>query len=1074
MTGYITPQSASSPITANLRKDELVSLQSSDNETTRQQRVVQIGGSVPVVFGIYKPETLSGGVWLTPPAARYGIQYDEAGEDSFSFGLIISDGEVPSIAIEDVYKGAFSCNDLISPAVVTTYNGLEVTGFDYTLSYTPSGGSTSFPGGYTLSSINTVVPSSTSIQFGNVGIPSWGGTFMQRQSASAGQTVDILFGTNIGVVNYAEIGVEDSSGNPVTTSVEFYIGATLIETVTTLTSNLYVATVVGAQMTPGMGGFRFVVTTPVAATVYYRFSYTSWLYTPPTILAPGTPDVNSTLALFPGSGGSFSGLTTLAVTGAYATGVEQSYPPQQVRCFIRNGLIVDKVLGGSGSSDNFADLAYYFLIKTGSVTSQLIDLTSFQAAARFLAAVSLPFNGVVANSVNLRDYLTRLAPYYLLRFVQAGGKYMLKPLLPLDADDKIETGAITPAATFNNANIVSGSYNKEYISADEFKPFCALMSWRSQSSASFPVQNITEVRFAGEAVDGPYEQYDMEEFCTDARHAEAIGRYIISSRKYTRHRVGFQTTAQSAGLVPTDIVEVDWSYESQGVVQTTSDLYQIDSITEDQQGVYRIEATHFPTDASGSSLVALDVAQLIQVDLPSLEKVLISSGFSFEDTEAQFGVFGSDVRSTDQAFEGNKSAKTAFAYPDIKFTDAFPDPEAMYYMWSWRSYNSGSFQYHTFFGIRDVLNGAGFDIRTASTANVLFFGSSGPQVIGTDTSVQNTWNHYYIQIHWVDGNQQRPEISLWINGALVGNVTISASTPYSPPAGTNAALGDFRVARGSNTIGGTKYYDFCLGGTADNPLVPMNQSTIVPADIESALEAAIPGGLTPPPAKVFRFNPYGDPANVGEWDYLFTGTPLFESRVQINFEDADGLDVDTELLPITNTTVQWWFSVDGRSYEPKTVTIQRNSVGGYYILRNANVSDPRQGELLVSLGEQPRPAPASIYQWDNYGNETVANGWNYEETRIPVGGPVSVWRDSLLFNFIDSNLENIDDYLLGRTSSVVDVWISTDGDPFQQYQTKSIGRNSTDSRYRFDFDAFALIGLSLAGSLQLSFSDPGP
>ena len=62
MTGYITPQSASSPITANLRKDELVSLQSSDNETTRQQRVVQIGGSVPVVFGIYKPSTLSGGV----------------------------------------------------------------------------------------------------------------------------------------------------------------------------------------------------------------------------------------------------------------------------------------------------------------------------------------------------------------------------------------------------------------------------------------------------------------------------------------------------------------------------------------------------------------------------------------------------------------------------------------------------------------------------------------------------------------------------------------------------------------------------------------------------------------------------------------------------------------------------------------------------------------------------------------------------------------------------------------------------------------------------------------------------
>jgi hypothetical protein len=372
-----------------------------------------------------------------------------------------------------------------------------------------------------------------------------------------------------------------------------------------------------------------------------------------------------------------------------------------------------------------------------------------------------------------------------------------------------------------------------------------------------------------------------------------------------------------------------------------------------------------------------------------------------------------------------------------------------------------------------VLNGAGFDIRTASTTNILFFGSSGPQVIGTDTSVQNTWNHYYIQIHWVNGNQQRPEISLWINGALAGNATISASTPYSPPAGTNAALGDFRVARGNNTIGGTKYYDFCLGGTADNPLVPMNQSTIVPADIESALEAAIPGGLTPPPAKVFRFNPYGDAANVGEWDY-FPGTvsnPI--PSVKFNYEDADGLDIDTELLPIAGSTVTWGFSVDGRGYQTRTGTITRLSSFGYWSI-NASLFAPQQGELLLSLGVQPRPQPASVYQWDNIGNASVANGWQYTEARQPPSGPVGVWSDVVSVNFIDSNGADIDDYLIGKTTNVIPVWISFDGGSFAQYQTRSLERPATNNRWILRFPAFTFAGVTATGVLRLSFSNPGP
>ena len=866
MTGYISPQSASSPITANLRRDEIVSLQTTDNNSTQQQRVLQIGGAIPLVFGVYESSTDTGGVWLTPPAARYGIQYDESSDDFFSFGLIISDGEVPRIPISDIYKGALSFNTLLSPSVSTTFGGLATVGFDYTLTFLEAGSPTvGTPGGFNVSSLSSSLPSTSfTSPFKNIVFPPAGGPLHYEKTVESAQSQTLLFGVDVAIIDNFTIGVFDFNDQPIQVTVNFWVGNTLIQAVNTRNSfELYELTNVGSQIPQGSGSLIATFTLPEAANVYYRLAWKEWIYTAPSPdYSPGTPPINSGIGLFPGSGGTFGGMTTLAVTGGYVNGTDQSFLSQQIRCFIRNGVIVDKVLGGSGSSSSFPDLAYYLLKRTGSVVEQLIDLPSFQAAATFNEQIGLPFNGVLSNSVNLRDYLTSVSQYYLLRFVQSGGKYMLKPLLPLAADGSLDVGAITPVATFNNANIVAGSYAKEYTPTDSLRPFCALMSWRAQTSAVFSQSQVTEVRYEGFAVDGPFEQYDMDEFCTDSRHAEAIGTYIISTRRYVTNTVSFQTTSNSSGLLPTDVIEVVWSYESQGVTRETTDLYQVDSILEDQQGVYRIQATHFPTDATGRSLVALDVQNVLSTALPALEAPLLglqASFFDFEDGESQPGVFGLDTRSTLQAFSGGKSAETAFAYPDIKFTNAFPDPNAFYYMWSWRSYNSGSFQYHTFFGIRDVANGAGFDIITASSTNILFVGSGSPQVIGTDTSVANSWNHYFIQLNWVNGNQDRPEISLWINGALVANVIISPSTPYSPPAGTNAALGDFRVARDGNTIGGTKYYDYCFGGTADTPLVPMNQPTIVPADIEAQLDAAAPD----PVAAATRFSFEASEAQVG-------------------------------------------------------------------------------------------------------------------------------------------------------------------------------------------------------------------
>jgi len=641
MTIYISPQSASSPITTNLRKDELAALQAVDDNATSRQRAIQTGNSIPLVFCSYMPENAIGGVWLAPPAVRIGAQYKESDISSFSYGLVLGDGEMPSIALADIQQGASALTSLLSPSAVTTYNGLAVSGFDYTLTYETAGSpQVGTPGRYQLSAAAYFRPDTyDSLYYGIYNPPYEGNLFTNLATISSGSAgvVDgeyrIILGTDIGKVFYFEIIAEDlnNPGVPAAASIRFEINQAVVQSrsisdpapsgayklATNINQDLPTS---GSSVAAYIDVLGYEQATGSQLRIAFRYNYVKWIYIPASAdYLPGEPAVSTNLPLFPGSGGTFEGLTTLAVKGGYVAGVENSNLYQQVRCFVRSGIVVNKLLGGSGSSNLFPDLSYYLLQKAGVAANAFIDLPSFQLAAEFNQNSLLTFNGVLANSANLRDYLASVAPYYLLRFVQAGGKYMMLPVLPLNADKLVSADPVVPVATFNNENIVVGSYQKEYASTEQLRPFCAVMTWREQSAASFPVSRALEVRFDGTALDGPYEQYDMEEFCTDVRHAEIIGRYIISSRKNIKHYVTFKTTSASASLLPSQIIEVTWSYEAQGVQQQTTDFYQIDNVVEDQLGNYQIEATHFPTDVSGRSIISADMQPALTSPPPETE-----------------------------------------------------------------------------------------------------------------------------------------------------------------------------------------------------------------------------------------------------------------------------------------------------------------------------------------------------------------------------------------------------------------------------------------------------------------------
>lgn len=278
-----------------------------------------------------------------------------------------------------------------------------------------------------------------------------------------------------------------------------------------------------------------------------------------------------------------------------------------VRCLVRNGIHVYNLLTEStASSSNFLDLAYYLLEKA-AVPTALINVSDFTAAATFTAYHSMYFNGALLSASNLKTFFEETAPFFLLRSLTVDGKYSFKPLLPVNANGSFDDGVINAVHVFDMDDITEGSYTRSYIPYAERKNTCALIEWRNQSSSDV-IGNMLEVRYSGEAPDGPFESYDMYNFCVSEAHAALIGKYILASRKHVTHTVSFSTTVDVINLSPLDIIKVDWNYAD--VLDTTggeSYFYQVDTISELPTGEVQITATHFPINEEGKSTIIADI-----------------------------------------------------------------------------------------------------------------------------------------------------------------------------------------------------------------------------------------------------------------------------------------------------------------------------------------------------------------------------------------------------------------------------------------------------------------------------------
>lgn len=333
----------------------------------------------------------------------------------------------------------------------------------------------------------------------------------------------------------------------------------------------------------------------------------SWLPGNFLVTQPGYTKPEATY--FTGTSGTYENIST----GSFViSGVPDGDTrwDRQVHIFIRSGILLIRILDSQvGPTDNIADVALYAIRGTSRVPESMIDMPSFALSAAFCEQYELRFNGVVNRSYNLESFLAETLPLFMLRKTKVNGKLAIVPSLPVDGTGAVSSGQVSYKWTFDEDWINPGSFNVRYIPLAERTPFCALMLWRQQPEDGIGLIRTTEVRYAGEALSGPFEQYDLSGFATSEIHAVRIGAAIISRRRHTTHRLSISTRPgqYNPTLAQGDIVRVVLNRTPATAAAGVHDyLYEVDRIEKLENGSINLDLLHFPINSAGQSLVALE------------------------------------------------------------------------------------------------------------------------------------------------------------------------------------------------------------------------------------------------------------------------------------------------------------------------------------------------------------------------------------------------------------------------------------------------------------------------------------
>ena len=257
-----------------------------------------------------------------------------------------------------------------------------------------------------------------------------------------------------------------------------------------------------------------------------------------------------------GKGSGIPRYQDLSLCGIKITNSKEWTSFNNLSAWIAEGIEIEHLTVGSGrgergASNLFPEIAYALLtdklIGAGKlIGAASVDRRAMRDAARFCEANNFYWDGVLAEGVNLREFIFENAGYILCDFTIKGGKFALVPSLPVNSNYEIDKkGKPDIRALFTDSNM--RSMKVTFLPPEQRQSFKAVMLYRQEKENSFPENRTMTIQLKGSEHDSdPIEEFDMSAFCTSEKQARWFGRIALMLREKVDHGITFETTPQSA------------------------------------------------------------------------------------------------------------------------------------------------------------------------------------------------------------------------------------------------------------------------------------------------------------------------------------------------------------------------------------------------------------------------------------------------------------------------------------------------------------------------------------------------
>lgn len=628
-TNQAKPQNKAQPNQAVTQRDKAPANRKTPKaDLGEKQRIASTGETVPIVF--CKRVNDVGGAWIQPSLARSGTELFKG-----SFLFPVSQGEIVSSPVKHrIWVGLRNMAFLEDQTITISHIYNSAATLAASPGTCPILGAGLYCGNETYSYVTAGIGTSgtyterrdeaTTIYRGFRTIARGSGDTTNAAINATAEYFDNITGSDLTAAWFAQLGIPSSTvfsfntsttGNPPCGAVD--IPEDFISLLGYNVESQAFHTAIGSS-----GNYTAVYTVQSVTNQYdagfpastgtldrVQFEWVQSKYADPT----STPTADNS---------SFADITFLKIVGdIYNPPSEGSYPTEtsQVSIYYEQGVSVDLYsvdTAGStqGASNQFVDLVMSLLNIFGRSSnadpnvSAPIDTANMPDLATFCDEYGLHFNGVISDAVNIIEYICETAPYFLLSFQSNGGQYRFEPLLPLNGSQQIDGTALTPAATFTEAQILPGSFKKAYVSAEEKSDVNAVVLYRLNKPEAIGTEQAVQVRYDGVSLDAPVQQFDMSDFCANRDHAISFAKYFLAKRKHSLHSISFSVSLSTDDLKPTDIIKIEKSrINTAGDDRTEIEWYQIISINYAPDGQTRIDAIQFPVDGSNIAKISDDV-----------------------------------------------------------------------------------------------------------------------------------------------------------------------------------------------------------------------------------------------------------------------------------------------------------------------------------------------------------------------------------------------------------------------------------------------------------------------------------